>query len=98
MATVTGTLAAIEGALQSKASDVPLSALSKAGHVSKQIAGVSAAYYTGAVIGSALMASNRATRCSSSELIQAFKDLGFPSWVAGDALRHPKSEELLRRN
>ncbi len=95
-ATVSATLAAVETALTSKASDVPLGAISKAGHRSKQLMGIGAAYYAGAVIGSALMSTKRATSCSSDELIKAFQDLGFPRWVADDALRHPQSEELLR--
>ncbi|MGF1803691.1 hypothetical protein L4C31_00335 [Aliivibrio sifiae] len=98
IATISGSLGAIESALSTKAADVPLSAISKAGIKSKQVAGISAAFYAGAVIGSAVMASKRATSCSRAELIKAFNDLGLPSWAADDAFKHPQSEKLLRAN
>ncbi len=96
--TMSGALAAIETALSSKASDVPLSAISQSAMRSKQLLGIGASYYAGAIIGSALMASKRATSCSSTELKQAFKDLGLPSWVADDAISAQKVSELLRKN
>ncbi len=94
---VSGALGAIETALTSKASDVPLAIVS-VGQTTKQLAGIGAAYWAGAVIGSALMASNRATTCSRDELKEAFKSLGFPSWAADDALRSPNGHKLLRKN
>lgn len=94
---VSGALGAIETALTSKASDVPLAIVS-VGKTTKQLAGIGAAYWAGAVIGSALMASNRATTCSRDELKEAFKSLGFPSWAADDALRSPNGHNLLRKN
>ncbi|AYO17109.1 hypothetical protein D0812_22225 [Vibrio owensii] len=98
MATVTGGIGAIESALSSKASDVPLSAISRAGQASKQIAGITAAFYAGAIIGSAFMASKRATSCSRSELRDAFRSFGLPTWAADDALKHPQGEKLLRKH
>ncbi len=94
---VSGALGAIETALTSKASDVPLSIVS-VGKTTKQLAGIGAAYWAGAVIGSAFMASHRATTCSRDELKEAFKSLGFPSWAADDALRSPNGHKLLRKN
>ncbi|HFU0228936.1 TPA: hypothetical protein ACGTRQ_003534 [Vibrio parahaemolyticus] len=96
--TMSGALAAIDSALTNKASDVPLSAISQSTMRSKQLLGIGASYYAGAIIGSALMASKRATSCSSAELKQAFKDLGLPSWVADDAVSAQKASELLRKN
>ncbi|MBY8258629.1 hypothetical protein KW530_18025 [Vibrio fluvialis] len=98
IATVSGSIASIEGALASKASDVPLSAISKAGSKSKQLAAITASFYAGAIIGSALMASKRATSCSSSELREAFRSVGLPVWIADSALKHPDSNKLLRKN
>ncbi len=95
--TVSGALGAIETALSAKASDVPLSIVS-VGTKSKQLAGIGAAYWAGAVIGSALMASNRATSCSRDELKEAFKSLGLPSWATDDALNAPNGHKLLRKN
>ncbi|MEZ9752037.1 hypothetical protein AB4425_17260 [Vibrio sp. 10N.261.51.A1] len=95
--TVSGALGMIETALSTKAVDVPLSVVS-VGRTSKQLAGIGAAFWAGAVIGSALMASSRATSCSSSELKEAFKALGLPSWAADDALRSPEGHKLLRKN
>lgn len=95
--TVSGALGMIETALSSKASDVPLSVVS-VGRASKQLAGIGAAFWAGAVIGSGFMASTRATSCSSSELKEAFQSLGFPSWAADDALRSPEGHKLLRKN
>ncbi|MCC2524992.1 hypothetical protein [Vibrio coralliilyticus] len=98
MVTASGGIGAIESALATKASDVPLSAISKAGRFSKQVVGITAAFYAGAIIGSALMASKRATSCSSSELREAFRSVGLPVWAADDALKHPQSSKLLRKN
>lgn len=98
IATVSGSIASIEGALANKASDVPLSAISKAGGRSKQLASITASFYAGAIIGSALMASKRATSCSSYELREAFKSMGLPVWAADEALKHPDSNKLLRKN
>lgn len=95
--TVSGALGMIETALSTKAADVSLSVVS-VGRTSKQLAGIGAAFWAGAVIGSALMASKRATSCSSSELKEAFKSLGFPSWAADDALGSPEGHKLLRKN
>ena len=95
--TVSGALAAIETALSAKASDVPLSVVS-VGRASKQLAGIGAAFWAGAVIGSALMASKRATSCSRSEFKKAFQSLGFPSWAAEDALSSHDGHKLLRKN
>ncbi|WP_335928825.1 hypothetical protein [Vibrio parahaemolyticus] len=96
--TISGALTAIDTALTSKASDVPLSAISKSALRSKQLMGIGSAYYAGAIIGSALMAANRASSCSTDELKQAFKDLGLPSWAADEAVSAQKSSELLRKN
>lgn len=97
LGSVTGALAAIETALSTKAADVPLSVVS-AGRTSKQLAGLGAAFWAGAVLGSVLMASKRATSCSRDELKAAFRSMGFPSWAADDALSHPRGDELLRRH
>lgn len=95
--TMSGALALIETALVSKAHDVPLSAISKGAKLGTKGAALYSAYYAGAIIGSALMASKRATSCSSEELKKAFQDLGLPSWAADDALRDSKGHELLRK-
>ncbi|HFK4420739.1 TPA: hypothetical protein ACGZ84_004169 [Vibrio parahaemolyticus] len=96
--TMSGALTAIDTALTSKASDVPLSAISQGAMRSKQLLGIGASYYAGAIIGSALMAANRSSSCSFDELKQAFKDLGLPSWAADDAISAQKTSELLRTN
>jgi len=98
VATMSGSIAAIESALASKASDMPLKAIAKSGHHMKQLAGISAAFYAGAIIGSAQMASKRATRCDFSELKESFKSLGLPSWAADDAIKAPNGDKLLRAN
>lgn len=95
--TVSGALAAIETALSAKASDVPLSVVS-VGRASKQLAGIGAAFWAGAIISSALMASKRATSCSRSEFKEAFQSFGFPSWAADDALSSHDGHKLLRKN
>ncbi|WNJ97352.1 hypothetical protein RND59_19310 [Vibrio ruber] len=94
--TTAGIIGAIDTALSAKASDVPLTAIARSGLKSKQILGISAAFYAGAIIGSALMASKRATRCSADELKKAFREFGLPSWAVDDALRH--NDNILRQN
>ncbi|SHO59147.1 hypothetical protein [Vibrio quintilis] len=94
VATMTGTIVSIESALTAKASDISLVAIAGSAYRARQIAGLGAAFYVGAIIGSALMASKRATSCSASELKQAFRDLGLPVWAADDAVRH--SDKILR--
>lgn len=96
--TVSAAIASIETALATKAADIPLSAITSAAIKSKKATGLFAAYWAGAVIGSALMASNRATRCSYSEFKDAFKSLGFPSWAADEALKGPNGDKLLQKN
>ncbi|SHO54433.1 hypothetical protein [Vibrio quintilis] len=89
-------LKAIDSALAFKASDVPLSAIAKGGRLATTYGGVYASWWAGAVIGSALMASKRATRCSVSELKKAVAAFGMSTWWVDDAVRdHP---EILRVN
>ncbi|MBN3572074.1 hypothetical protein [Vibrio neptunius] len=95
--TVSAALAAIETALSVKAYDVPLSVVS-AGRASKQLAGIGAAFWAGAIIGSALMASKRATSCNRLEFKEAFRTLGLPSWAADAALSSHDGHKLLRKN
>ncbi|SJN58898.1 hypothetical protein VR7878_03105 [Vibrio ruber DSM 16370] len=94
--TMTGVVTTIESALAAKASDIPLVTIARVSMRSKQVLGISSAYYVGAIIGSALMASKRATRCSADELKKAFSEFGLPSWAADDALRH--NDNILRQN
>ncbi|EHY9845482.1 hypothetical protein [Vibrio splendidus] len=94
--TMSGALASIEAALMTKASDMPITAVASRA-TGTTIAGITAAGYAGAIIGSALMASNRSTSCSKDEFKKAFQALGLPSWAADDALKQPKGHELLRK-
>lgn len=98
MTTVSGALGAVTSALTSKASDVPLSAIAKSERGLSKVVGIGAAFWVGAVIGSAMMASKRATSCSRSEFVEAFRAMGIPVWIADDALRSPNSDRLLKRN
>ncbi|MBF4249399.1 hypothetical protein EA004_31235 [Vibrio anguillarum] len=79
-----------------KASDMPITAVASRA-AGTTIAGITAAGYAGAIIGSALMASNRATSCSKDEFRKAFQSLGLPSWAADDALNQPNGHKLLRK-
>ncbi|ATC60335.1 hypothetical protein [Vibrio anguillarum] len=94
--TMSGALASIEAALMTKASDMPITAVASRA-AGTTIAGITAAGYAGAIIGSALMASNRATSCSKDEFRKAFQSLGLPSWAADDALNQPNGHKLLRK-
>lgn len=94
--TIAGVMTSIQTALEAAGADVPLSSIVRGGNVAKYVVAAGAAYYTGAVIGSAIMASNRATSCSASELNKAFTNLGFPSWAADEALR--TNTNILRKN
>ncbi len=93
---VLGGLSAIDTALSAKGADVSLGVLSSAGKTSKQILGISAAFYAGAVIGSGLMAANRATRCSAAELKEAVRSMGFSTWWVDDAIT--KNPDILRKH
>ncbi len=95
MATMSGALASIEAALMTKAADVSISVVASRA-AGTTVAGVTASFYAGAIIGSALRASTSATSCSGEELKKAFQELGLPSWAADDALRQPNSHNLLR--
>lgn len=97
-ATVAGAISTIESALTRKAADMSLAAIAQVGLRANQAGGVSAAFWVGAVIGSAMMASTRATSCSRSELIEAFKSMGLSSWMADAALNSPNGDKLLRLN
>jgi len=94
--TVSGAMVAISNALNAAGSDIPLSAIARSGVLAKYAAGITASYYTGAVIGSALMATGRSTTCSMSELKKAFRDLGIPSWAADNAIKQDTS--ILRKH
>ena len=87
-------LASIDGALNA-GGHVNLSAISKAGKASKQVAAISSAWYAGAVIGSYIMAANRATRCSIPELQKAANELGLSDWWVSDAVN--EYPEILRK-
>ncbi|MCE7729612.1 hypothetical protein [Vibrio campbellii] len=92
--TMSAAIVSIEGALSTKAADVPLSAISSSAMRAKQFAGISSAFYAGAIIGSAMMASKRATRCNLSELKEAFSAYRLPSWAADEAVS--KGDFVLR--
>lgn len=52
-------------------------------------------FYAGAVLGSAVMAANRATRCDRNQLKQAAKDIGiYGSWIDKAVNDYP---EILRK-
>ncbi|MBF4290194.1 MULTISPECIES: hypothetical protein [Vibrio] len=53
-------------------------------------------FYAGAVLGSAVMAANRATRCDKKQLIQAAKQLGlYGGWIDEAVNNFP---QILRSN
>lgn len=94
--TMSGALASIEAALITKAADMPITAVvGRAAGTTITI--LTAAGYAGAIIGSALIASKRATSCSKEEFKKAFQDLGLPSWAADDALNGPQAQNMLRK-
>ncbi|WP_139281719.1 hypothetical protein [Vibrio aerogenes] len=65
--TMSGALASIETSLMTKAADMPIATI--AGRAAgTTVAGITAAGYAGVIIGSALMATTRATSCSRAEL------------------------------
>ena len=73
-----------------------LASVSKAGTASKQVLALGAAGYAGAVIGSYIMAANRATRCNREELKKAASDLGLSNWWVDDAVN--ENDEILRKH
>lgn len=87
-------LTSIDSALSNNGK-AKLSAISKGGAMANKFVAISASYYAGAIIGSALMASNRATRCSLSELQKTISDMGLNNWWVSDVVG--ENPEILRR-
>lgn len=79
-------LTAIDTALHFK--QQPTSIIAKSGKLGAYGLAIGSAGYAGAIIGSAVMAANRATRCDVGQLKQAAKDLGlYGDWIE-DAVKH----------
>ncbi|MUK51229.1 hypothetical protein [Aliivibrio fischeri] len=87
-------IASIDISLSAKG-NVPLSAIGKGGSLSNKFVAVSAAAYAGAVIGSAFMAANRATRCTIPDLENAARGMGLSTWWISDAVN--ENSEILRK-
>ncbi|MGF1727305.1 hypothetical protein [Photobacterium nomapromontoriensis] len=92
-ATVTAALKAVDSAIALKGATAPMSAISRGTTIA---GGVLAAGWAGAVLGSAVMATKRATRCTIPELKEVANSVGLDgSWI-DDAYR--QNEQMLRAN